>query len=225
MVLVRLDRVWGSQSTKTLAELYRPTKAALEVLEFSIMRNSQLLSELPNVGTGASTTLVSQMGDPVPEGSYMVDHSASMDPNEPFSAEWLPRDIEADGTVADFLTTRSLGLERFEFNGSYFFQPGRMVVGAGYLWLTPIRHLAEHCPNEEADRDRDKMRAKFSESVAYRSGFWGNRSGFWGNRVIPLGVLGHGGTHQPDNRMADGVRCEDWLTYDCNIRELLTAAV
>lgn len=218
VVLVQLDRVWGSQHSKTAGAIYRPTRSALELLEFCIARNSDQLTEMPNIGTAPSPTAIATAGDPVPEGSYLVATNALLDPNEPFSAPWLGQDIATNCAVADFLSDSKSGLRRFDFNSYYALQAGAMPSGSGTVWLTPIRNLVEVCPDSEADRQRDLARGKFTEYISYRSGFWANRT-------IPLGVLGQGSLPQPDNRMADGTPVEDWIHYDCNNRELVLSAV
>lgn len=218
VVLVQLDRVWGSQHSKTAGAIFRPTRSALEMLEFCIARNSDQLTEMPNIGTGASPTAIAVAGAPVPEGSHLVAANALLDPNEPFTAPWLGRDLDTNCAVTDFLSATNSGLCRFDFNGYYTLQASPMATTSGTMWLTPIRNLVDVCPDSEADRQRDAARGKFMEYISYRSGFWANRT-------IPLGVLGQGSLPQPDNRMADGTPVEDWIHYDCNNRELVLSAV
>lgn len=218
MVLVELDRVWGSQHSKTAGSIFRPTRSALEMLEFCIARNPHQLTEMPNIGTGASPTAIATWCAPVPEGSYLVAANALLDPNEPFTAPWLGQDLDTDCGVSDFLSATKSGLRRFDFNGHHAMQASPMTTTSGTLWLTPIRNLVDVCPNSEADRQRDAARGKFMGFISYRSGFWPNRT-------IPLGVSGQGSLPQPDNRMADGTPVEDWMHYDCNNRELVLSVV
>jgi hypothetical protein len=214
LVLVLLERIWGSNQAKAATQLFRPTRAALEVLEYGIVHGvSQHVTEMPNIGYSARPGGICSEGDPVPEGSYLVDTNAMLEQDAPFSAEWLNVDIEPEnGTVADLLISSRVGVTQFDFTLGNYMTPSSLFPRAGAMWLTPIRHLIDSCP--EDPHDYDLARPPFAE-------YGTNRSGFWSNRAIPLGVLGRSNRPQPDNRMADGTPIEDWLQYDCCNRQLV----
>jgi len=218
MVMVHLVRAWGSSGNIPF-RMYRLTRAGLEALDAMIIQEGSVHERsMPSLTAYSDDDLPTPEGfsDSVPEGSYVVRLATATSESQSVTLTWLPNGVELEGRAINRkLDSEPVGLISAvsgDFNGRHQY----LNMGdRGYLWLTPIRHMARLL--RENSRPANLTRPPLAST--------GNNNDWLHSRVKTLCVdPSKADPGLIDNKFADGTALEDWLLFDCDALSFIKAA-
>ena len=218
MVMVHLVRSWGSQGL-TPFRVYRLTRAALEALDTMFIQEAPIHEHwMPQVmGDNAANPPTIGGGETaIPEGGYVFRLAVETPDFQTVTLTWRPEGVELDGkALFRKMDTPNVGMISAVAADAYGHHQSLNMGAQGYMWLTPIRHLAsllrENPINTNLLRPPLKAASHHTE-WAY-------------SRVATLSVdPSKADPALIDNQFADGTALEDWLMFDCDAVSLIKAA-